>query len=295
MGIDGKGARVVGNRGRCRSFQEPEQFDGERQHQGGVLLGRDLDDGFQEPQLQGGRVFGHDLGGLGEFLGCLKFAVGGDDSGSSFTLGFGLAGHGALHRIGQHHVLDFDAIDVYAPAQRGTVEHHRQALVEAFTVGEQVIEVALADDRAQRGLRDLADRGHVVLDVDGDPYRIAHVEVDDGVDPDGDVVAGDAVLGGHGHRDDLHAHLLQAISQRHQQHESGSAHTVLYPAEPEDDAALELFDDPEAGCQDKQTNGDQGTQCVQDEHDSLHFRPGVGWRCSRPTRVAHVVNCRASS
>ena len=43
------------------------------------------------------------------------------------------------------------------------------------------------------------DRERVVLDVDGGPHRVDDPEVDDRVDPDRDVVAGDAVLGGHRH------------------------------------------------------------------------------------------------
>ena len=39
-----------------RALQEPQQLHRERQHQGGVLLGGDLDDGLQQAQLQGRRV-----------------------------------------------------------------------------------------------------------------------------------------------------------------------------------------------------------------------------------------------
>ena len=73
-----------------RAVEEAEHFHGEGEDEGGVLLGGDLDDGLQQSQLQGGRVGGHDGGGLGELLGCLVFAVGGDDPGAAFPLGFGL-------------------------------------------------------------------------------------------------------------------------------------------------------------------------------------------------------------
>jgi hypothetical protein len=75
-----------------------------------------------------------------------QFAVGGDDPCPSLTLGLGLARHRPLHRIGQDDVLDFDAVDVDSPAQRGAVDHQFQALVEVFAIGQQVVEVAFADD-----------------------------------------------------------------------------------------------------------------------------------------------------
>jgi hypothetical protein len=43
--------------------------------------------------LQRGGVFGHHFGCLGQFVGGLQFAVGGDDAGPSFAFGFGLARH----------------------------------------------------------------------------------------------------------------------------------------------------------------------------------------------------------
>ena len=63
----------------------------------------------------------------------------------------------------------------------------------------------------QGGLGDLSDGVLVVLYVDDDLDRVEDAVVDDGVDADGDVVAGDAFLGGHRHRDDLHVDLVQAI------------------------------------------------------------------------------------
>jgi hypothetical protein len=57
-------------------------------------------------------------------------------------------------------------------------------------------------------LGDLADGVLVVLHVDDDLDRVEDAVVDDGVDADGDVVAGDAFLGGDRHRDDLHVDLV---------------------------------------------------------------------------------------
>ena len=45
------------------------------------------------------------LGGLGEFLGGLRFAFGDDDAGAAFAFGLGLPRHGAFHRFGQGDVV----------------------------------------------------------------------------------------------------------------------------------------------------------------------------------------------
>jgi hypothetical protein len=58
---------------------------------------------------------------------------------------------------GQRDVLDLDPVDLDAPPGGRAVEHQLEALVELLAVGQQVVELALADDRAQRGLRHLRD------------------------------------------------------------------------------------------------------------------------------------------
>ena len=53
----------------------------------------------------------------------------------------------------------------------------------------------------------------VVLHVHDGLDRVDHPEVDDRVDPDADVVLGDALLRRDGHRDDLHVDLLHAVAR----------------------------------------------------------------------------------
>ena len=112
------------------------------------------------------------------------------------------------------------------------------------------------DSRSSRSLLPMIERSdvcatcpiaaHVVLHVDGRTHRIRDLEVDDGIHAHGHVVAGDAVLGGHGHRDDLHVHLSRrsAIGIASSARAPGSRADT---AEPEDDASFELLDDPNVG------------------------------------------------
>ena len=72
----------------------------------------------------------HHLGGLGKLLGRLQLAIGGDDASPSLPLGLGLPRDRPLHRVGQHDILDLDAVDVDAPAQRGAVDQQLEALIE---------------------------------------------------------------------------------------------------------------------------------------------------------------------
>ena len=77
-----------------------------------------------------------------------------------------------------------------------------QALVEVLALGQQGVELGLAEHRAQRRLGDLVDRRFDVLDRDHRPDRILHPEVRDGRDVDTDVVLGDDPLRLDRHRDD---------------------------------------------------------------------------------------------
>jgi hypothetical protein len=87
--------------GPCGAVEETQQFHRDGHDQGAVLLGGDLDNGLQEPELEGGRVGGHDAGGLRELLGRLVLAVCGDDPCASLAFGLRLAGHRSFHRVGQ--------------------------------------------------------------------------------------------------------------------------------------------------------------------------------------------------
>jgi hypothetical protein len=135
---------------------------------------------------------------------------------------------------------------VDAPLNGRIVDHQLKALVEPLAVGQQIVQIALSDDRAQRRLCHLGYSEWIVLDVDNRPHWIYHAEVNDSIHFDRDVVAGYAILRGHGHSDDLQVDLLQSICEGHHYGESRAANALADPAESEDQTALKLFDNSDA-------------------------------------------------
>ena len=113
--------------------------------------------------------------------------------------------------------------------------------VDLIPLGQQLVHVALADHRPQRGLGDLRHRVVVVLHVDDRLERVDHPVVDDGVHPHGHVVPGDALLGGHGHGDDLHVDLGHPVADRPDSVQPGAAQLGQDLPEPVDDALLVLL------------------------------------------------------
>ena len=100
----------------------------------------------------------------------------------------------------------------------------------------------LAQHRAQRGLRQLADRLEVFLDLDDGLLRIDHAEVDHRVDLDRDVVPGNYVLGRHVHDDDAQVDPLHLLNDRDHDDQPGSL-DLPEAAELKDHAALVLAQD----------------------------------------------------
>ncbi len=100
------------------------------------------------------------------------------------------------------------------------VDDGLDALVEVVAMGEQLVEVDLAEDGAEGGLGELRGLVDVVGDLDDGLDGVDDAEGDDGVDLEGDVVAGDDVL-----RRDLHGFLAER-----------DADDLVDGAEDEDDA-----------------------------------------------------------
>src|SRR5215207_5378112 len=82
----------------------------------------------------------------------------------------------------------------------------------------------------------------MVLDLKDALVGIDHPEVDHGVNPGGDVIAGDDVLGWDVHGDGPEVHLDHLVHHRQQDEQPWSLRPSLDAPEPEDDAPLVLLD-----------------------------------------------------
>ena len=91
-------------------------------------------------------------------------------------------------------MLDLDIGDLDAPGVGLRVEDFLDVAVELVALGQHLVEIVLAEHRAQRRLRELARRLHEVLHLDGRVLRIDDPEIDHRVDLHRDVVTRDHVL-----------------------------------------------------------------------------------------------------
>ena len=119
---------------------------------------------------------------------------------------------------------------------------------------------------AQRRLRDLRRRDHVVLDLHDRALGVDDPEVRDGVHAHRHVVLRDHLLRRHVQRDRAQVDLDHLVDDRDEQEEARALRRRLEPAEPEDDAALVL-----AGDLDR-----RGEQEDQDDDELLRRRSGCG-------------------
>ena len=184
-----------------------------------------------------------DLRGLEQLLRGLHLALGIDDPGAPLALRLGLAGDGADHALVQVHVLDLDVGDLDAPGVGLLVEDALDVLVELVALGEHLVQLVLAEHRAQRGLCQLAGGHVIVLHLNDHALRIDHPEVDHRVDLDRDVVARDDVLARHIHDDRAQVHPHHLLHDRDDDHQSRPLH-LPEAAEQEHHAPLILAQDP---------------------------------------------------
>jgi hypothetical protein len=108
-----------------------------------------------------------DLGRFQQLRRRLLFAFGIDDLGAPLALGLGLARDGADHGLGNVDVLDLDVGHLDAPGIGLGIEDLLNVVVELVAFGQHLVQLVLAEHRAQRRLGKLAGRIHEVLDLDG--------------------------------------------------------------------------------------------------------------------------------
>src|SRR5215217_1264969 len=142
---------------------EDVERDGE---DGVVAAGGDLHQRLQVTQLQRGGVAAEYVRGHGELLGGLVFALSGDDLRATLALSLGLSGDGPLHLRGQVDVLHLHVGDLDAPRVRARVEHLLDFVVDALALAEELVQLHLTQNRAERRLRELAGGVEIVLHLE---------------------------------------------------------------------------------------------------------------------------------
>ena len=75
-------------------------------------------------------------------------------------------GHGAAHLLGQVDLLHLDGGDLHAPGLGVPVDDLLELPVDLVALREQVVELHLAEHRAQRGLGELAGGEEEVGDLE---------------------------------------------------------------------------------------------------------------------------------
>src|SRR4029077_19943815 len=228
-----------------------DQFDREREDDGGAALAGDIEQRAEIAQLHRLRHLGQDAGGLDQLLRRLLLAFGIDDLGTALALGLGLAGDGTHHALVEVDALELDIGDLDAPGFGLFVEHVLDAGIELVALGQHLVEVVLAQYPAQRGLGELAGGDEIVPDLDDGALGIDDAEIDDGRDLDRDVVAGNHVLRRHLIDDDAQIDAHHLLDERHQEEKAGSLGSGI-AAEREDDAAFVFAQHADRGIDENQ-------------------------------------------
>ncbi len=143
----------------------------------------------------GEEMSGFSDGGSGGF-----FTFSGDNSGTAFTLGFGLFRHGAFHVGGKFDILKTDTFNVDTPFVGLCINDFADLGGDFVAFAQDFIEVEVAGDVAEGSLGEGAGCVTVVRGFEDSFLGIDDASVDDGVDINGDVVAGDNFLFWNVHR-----------------------------------------------------------------------------------------------
>src|SRR3990172_9819445 len=192
--------------------------------------------------------------------------------------------HLAVHRLGDVRrridALDLDAHDARAPDVGRLIEHLAQLGVDHVAGGKGFVELQLADDVAQVGLRQLRGGEDEVGDVVLQLHRVGRLVVHDGIDGDHHIVLGDHLL--RRHIDDLlaHVHPTDALDEGDDEAQTGIDHAVE-AAKAFHEALLELGDDLQgSGDDDEEEDPDDD----QDQGEGADFVHRVSLSSGAPTR-----------
>ena len=156
------------------------------------------------------------MGGLQQLGRSLQLALGMDHFGTALALGFGLLGDGPNHVFVEVNVFDLDIGHLDAPGVGLHVQHLLQILVDLLALGQQLVQLVLAQNGPQGGLCQLRCGLHVVFDLNHGQLRVHHTGIHHGIHLDRDVVPGDHVLLGHVHHHGAQVHPHHLLNARNQ-------------------------------------------------------------------------------
>lgn len=220
-------------------------------------IGREKDDGFLGgvgtdffERLEGADVdaaggLGEEVGGLGDGSGSGFFAFGRNDGSAALALGLGLFGHGAFHVGGELDVLKTDAFDVDTPFVGLGVDNFADLGGNLVAFAKDLVEVEVAGDVTKGGLGESAGRVAIVCGFEDSFLSVDNAGVDDGIDIDGDVVAGDNFLFRDVHWGGADVDFKHFVDIGDDDAEAGIQGAGIFP-EAKDNAAFVLVDNTNA-------------------------------------------------
>src|ERR1035441_1399293 len=259
-----------GNGGHRDSLVEQvDELDRQREDDGGVLFDADVGEGLEIAELQGHGLSSHERGGFDELCRGVELAFGVDDLGAALALSLGLLGHGAEHVFRHVDLFDLDGDDFDAEGRRVAVNDGLDALVELVAVRENLVQFDFAEDGAESRLGELRGLVDVVGDLNDGLDWIDDAQRNDGVDLEGDVVAGNDVL-----RRDFHGLLAKAdaddgVDRAEDEDDAGTRGIVANATETEDHGALVLFEDLDGV---EEVEQDDGSSDKERHHGITAFR-----------------------
>ncbi len=161
------------------------------------------------------------------------FGVTGEHLGAFVAFGAHFLFHGGADLFRGQDLLQFHTVDLDAPLVGGFVQDVAQFGVDGVARSEGEIQGQFADHVTQRGLGEFLDRLGQVADLIHGLVGVGDLEIEQGVDVDGDVVAGDHVLAG-----EVVDRLAQVDAVFHALHHDGVAAVVRFVVTPVDGAHL---------------------------------------------------------
>src|SRR5579872_6928054 len=217
-------------------------------------------DGFVEhvhgAQMQGDGVLGVRSGSLHEAVGDFAFGLAEDDAGLTLALSLCLARHGILEALRDLHVANLDRLYGDAPRIGLLVEDALEFATESLALGDHLGEFVASDRLAQSGLGGESDGLDEDLDFEDRLLGIPDHPEDDGVDVDGDGVAGQGGFGRNaGDADSLVDVRAERFEYGNDVAHAGAAQADI-AAETQDGDLLPLADDFDG---EKEVEADEGS------------------------------------